>query len=120
MVLTQWANLHTNEVREIVLAATALQVGAGATTIFAMDIDNSDNAFAVYVKIWDHAGPTTGTHGCNECHKIPASSRMEIPMNGTDGVEFSANACWIACVKENDSSGTTPPGAAVIARLWTD
>lgn len=83
-------------------------------SIYVVDVDNTANAAASFVKIYDAASPTVGTTAPDWVFKVPASVRRIFAC--TDGVAF-ATALSIACVTTGGTAGTTGPTSAVTVRI---
>lgn len=85
-------------------------------SIFLVDVDNTANAAASFVKLYDAAAPTVGTTAPDWIFKIPASVRRVFAC--TEGVAF-ATALSMACVTAGGTAGATGPTSSVIVRLLT-
>lgn len=92
-------------------------VAGGAGLLLQVDIDNTANTDAVYVKLWNHAGPTVGTTAPEWVFKCPASVRRIFSC--TPGSNFATNLS-LACVTTGGTGGTTSPTNAVAVRLLLD
>lgn len=85
-------------------------------SIYMIDVDNSANGAASYLKLYDAAAPTIGTTAPDWIFKIAASTRSVIGCPG--GLAFGT-AISMACVTAGGTAGTTNPTSNVIARLMT-
>ena len=92
-------------------------VAGGAGVLFQVDIDNTANTNAVFVKLWNHASPTVGTTAPEWVLKCPASVRRVFSC--TPGSAFATNLS-VACVTTGGTAGTTSPTNAVAVRLLLD
>ena len=95
-------------------------VAGGAGVLLQVDIDNTGNSDAVYVKLWDHASPTVGGAGGtapNWVFKCPGLVRRIFTC--TPGSSFSTNLS-MACVTTGGSTGSVSPQNAVAVRLLLD
>tara|TARA_R110002110_G_scaffold144795_2_gene334127 strand:+ start:831 stop:1199 length:369 start_codon:yes stop_codon:yes gene_type:complete len=92
-------------------------VAGAAGILLQVDIDNTANTDAVYVKLWNHAGPTVGTTAPEWVFKCPASVRRIFSC--TPGSNFATNLS-LACVTTGGTAGTTSPTNAVTVRLLLD
>lgn len=92
-------------------------VAGGAGLLLQVDIDNTGNLDAVYVKLYDHAGPTVGSTPPEWVLKCPASVRRIF--NCTPGSAFATNLS-LACVTTGGTGGSTSPQNAVTVRLLLD
>ena len=97
------------------LTATVVQdVKAGVSgTLWNLDIDNSANGAASYVRIWDNPSPTNGTTDPDIVIMIPASVRRTIEF--VEGFEFTNLS--FAAVTTGGTAGTTDPTSDVIAEV---
>lgn len=85
------------------MGSTADQnIRAGATTLYQVKIDNTNNASPVYLQCFDNAAPTVGTTAPNLLLPCPASTSKMYVLDFT-GYPFGT-ALSIACT-------TTPVGA---------
>ena len=98
------------------LAATVQGVKASSGTIYSIDIDNTANAAATFVKLWNVASGsvTVGTTAPDLIIRIPASVR--VPINIPAGLLLDT-AISIAAVTTAGTAGTTGPTSDVIARV---
>lgn len=85
-------------------------------TLYLLDVDNTANGSAVFVKFWDNAAPVVGTTAADYVYKVPASVRRQWVI--TQGVAFAV-AISFACVTGAAEANTTSPGNPVIVRLAT-
>lgn len=91
-------------------AAADNDVRAGATTLYAADIDNTANAAATYVKFYNTAAPTVGTTAPDAIVYVPASTRLT-SFFGLAGTAFAHLS--FAAVTTGGTAGTTAPSSAV-------
>ena len=91
-------------------------VKASSGTVYLIEIDNSANAAASFVKLWDAASGsvTVGTTAPDWVIKIPASTKRTIPFPA--GIAFGT-ALTAACVTAGGTSGTTSPSSSVPVRI---
>ena len=87
----------------------------GATTIYLMDLDNTANGAASYVKFYNTANPTVGTTAPYMIVHVAASARRIWHFIGgnnafTGGMSFAA-------VTGAGTAGTTSPTSDVVADL---
>jgi len=109
-------SLATSLFQDTILANAAVVVKASGGTLYAIHIDNSANASAVYLKLWDSAGAVVvGTTAPDFIIKVPASFDGPVLL-AVEGITF-ASGLQAACVTEAGTAGTTSPGAAVVARI---
>jgi hypothetical protein len=107
-------NISTFVIDSASVTATADNNVLGTSaTLYGVYISNASEQI-VYVKLWNHAGPTVGTTAPDEQYPCPASgTRMYTIAEGTAyGTGIS-----MACVQEAGTAGTTSPSAAVKVRL---
>ena len=98
------------------LDATIAAIKASAGTLYSIIIDNSANAAASYLKLWDLASGsvTVGTTAPDWIIKIAASVKKTIVF--PEGLAF-ATALSAACVTAGGTAGVTGPTSDVDARL---
>src|SRR5574337_186288 len=94
------------------LNATKDAVKASAGTIYGIVVDNSANAAASYLKLWDVAsgGVTVGTTDPDWIVKIAASAKKTIAF--PEGLAFGT-ALTAACVTTGGTAGVTNPTSSV-------
>jgi len=114
-------NLHTTKHKDLDVGSAALQVGSGATEVFAVEIDNSANTVASYFKMWNtlFSSVSVGTTVPLTVLKIPAGVKRIHFFNGGAGTTFGT-ALAVACVTTGGTGGSTAPVQDVKATLWTD
>mgnify|MGYP001589379178 CR=1 FL=1 len=83
--------------------------------LYVVDIDNTANAAASYVKLYDAAAPTIGTTAPDWIFKVAASVRRVLAI--TEGFAFTNLS--MACVTAGGTAGTTNPTSNVAVRLLT-
>jgi hypothetical protein len=109
-------------------ATFAVQTGAttttdtlksGSGTLFKVEIDNSANMAAVYVKLYNNVGgaPTGDGTDPNFVFKCPGQTVKTFSC--PKGTAF-ANALYARCVTTGGTAGTAnPPNAAIYRILFT-
>lgn len=114
-VSTQVNPIATRLVEQTSASAAANTNVVGAPcTIFTVDVDNTANVAASYVKLYDNAAPTVGTTNPDIVVLVPAGERRQYVV--PEGVAF-ANALSFACVTVGGTQGTVSPSSAVIVRI---
>lgn len=88
-------------------------VANGAITLSVVDVDNTANAAAAYLKLYDHAAPTVGTTPPDVVLRVAAGQRRAAVW--PEGLAFTALS--FACVTAGGTAGTTSPASAVPVRL---
>lgn len=98
------------------IGGTKEAVKASSGAIYAIIVDNSANAAASYLKLWDAASGdvTVGTTAPDWVFKIPASVKRTIPI--PEGLAFGT-ALTAACVTTAGTAGTTNPSSDVDASI---
>lgn len=121
MALAVQGDLHTNKHKDLDTGATALQVGSGATTVYAIEVDNSGNTSAVYLRMYNllFSSVSVGTTAPECVLKIPAGTKRKHFFNNGVGMAF-ATAMTIACLTVGGTAGSTGPTNDVTATLWTN
>lgn len=104
--------LYTNTVCN----ATKDAIKASSAVVYAIDVDNSANASASYLKLYNTASGsvTVGTTAPDVVILAPASTRISIPIPA--GITFGT-AITVACVTGAGTAGTTDPTSGVIVRV---
>lgn len=93
---------------------TAQTVEESELKIKSLDIDNSANGSASYVKFYDTlATVVVGTTVPDYVLMVPASTRLVIDAKGFN----FANGAQVATVTAGGTGGVTSPSSAVILRL---
>lgn len=118
MALASVNNLHTTKHRDLDANATAVQVGSGAKTVFAVEVDNAANTVDVWFKMYS-TSPTVGTSDPMISIKILAGTKRKQPFNNGTGVAI-ATSLFVACVTAKGTAGSTGPTNDVKASIWTD
>ena len=107
-------SLSTNVVEDPLVNATPqnnVAPGGGAGVIYSVQINNTANAAQdVYLKLFNHAGPTVGTTAADLLLKGPAGKTK--CYNVTQGIAFGT-AISYACVTTADTAGVTNPANPV-------
>lgn len=95
----------------------AVAVFAGAGTVYQVDIDNSNNSGAVYVKLWNVASGsvTVGTTAPNAQFRCPGGERKTFTY-GPDGVAFST-AITLATTTDAGTAGNSAPSQNVTVQV---
>ena len=98
------------------LDGTKQGVKASAGTIYAVTIDNSANAAASFLKMWDLASGdvTVGTTAPDWIIKIAASIKKTYVF--PEGIAF-ATGLTAACVTAGGTAGTSNPSSDVDVRI---
>ena len=101
-----------------VTATAQAAKASAAATLFALEIDNTANASAMYFKMYDVAtagAVTVGTTDPAFIFVIPASSKRQF--NALEGLNFS-NGMIYACLTTGGTGGTASPGSAVSIKMF--
>lgn len=90
-------------------AATAVVAKASSTVLYELEMDNTANSAASYLKIYNTATVTVGTTVPDFVYLVPASTKITLvfPSGTTLGT-----AMTFATVTAGGTAGTTPPTAA--------
>ena len=89
-------------------------VTGGASNIFYVEIDNTANSAASYLKLYDNANVTVGTTAPNMVLRCAASKKQYFVT--PQGVAF-ASALSYACTTTGGTGGTSSPQNAVIVKM---
>ena len=113
------SGLASNIVKDSALGGTAdNDIRNGATTVYVVSVDNSANAAASYVKLYNNAAPTVGTTAPDIILMCPSSVKREFWVGGGLGISFGT-ACSMACVTTGGTAGTTSPSSSVIVNVFS-
>ena len=109
------ADLAANIFKDTVSANAAVVVKASSTVVYAIEIDNTANAAASFVKLWNNAGAVTvGTTAPEEIILVPASSTVTLIY--IRGKTFGTGL-QVATVTAAGTAGTTSPTSSVIVEI---
>ena len=94
---------------------TVVAISAAAATLYLVEVDNTGNAAASYVKLWNTAaaGVTIGTTAPDMIFFVAASVKRSFAI--IDGAAFGT-ALSIATVTTAGTAGTTNPTSAVTVK----
>lgn len=97
-------------------ANAAVAVKASSGIIYELEIDNTGNAAASYVKIWNTAAGsvTVGTTAPDYIFMVPASVKRSIVI--PDGLTLGT-AIAVACVTGAGTAGSTSPTSDVTVKI---
>lgn len=106
-------------------ATAEVNVRGGATTVFAIEVDNTANAAATYLKLYDAVSVVVGTTAPDYVFLIPAltSKRFILGHGIEDDGDFLfgdlfSNGLTFAAVTAGGTGGTDNPGSAVPVRFY--
>jgi hypothetical protein len=88
-------------------------VAGGAATIYTLEVDNTGNGSAVYLKIYQNAAPVVGNTAPDAIIMAPGSTKVS--MGFTSGWYFSILS--FACVTQGGNGGTTAPTNPVPVKI---
>ena len=116
-VTNQSNPLGAKLVQDTSATGTAVDNTTGASGIlYAVEIDNTNNAAISYFKMANSTDATAGTTAADLCLFCPASSKVNYVFVG--GIAFDAGfSHW--CVTGPGESNTNAPGSAVVVRYVT-
>ena len=99
--------------------ATAVDnVTGGATTVYYVEIDNTANASASYLKLYNHAAPTEGTTPPDVALRATANARDYFVF--PTGIAFATALSYICTTAAGTGATTdTAPSQAVTVRFLT-
>ena len=116
-VTNQYNPLGGRIIKDTDIEATAQNNVTGASsTIYFIDIDNSANGAASFLKIYDHAAPTVGTTDPDWVVRVAASTRSQVVF--PQGLATTTGIS-LACVTTGGTGGTTSPTSSVILYVLT-
>lgn len=94
---------------------TAIPVIEESTEVYSIQVDNTANGAASFLKLWNITGAVTvGTTAPTDEILIPASTKLTVTY--PEGKTF-ANGFHVACLTTAGTAGTTSPTSAVILRI---
>jgi hypothetical protein len=99
------------------VASTVVYATTSSCTLYQVDIDNSSNTAAVYLKIYDGTGVSVGTTSPHYILKCPGSQRISYTI--PEGQPLST-ALGYVCVLSNGVGGETGPTSNVTVRFLFD
>lgn len=94
--------------------AVAVAVKASSAVLYQIEVDNTANAAASYLKLYNTGSPTVGTTAPDWIVMIPASQERNITI--PEGLTFGT-ALSYACVTAGGTAGTTSPTSDVVLRM---
>jgi hypothetical protein len=113
-VTTQASPFAAKLVQETSASATPdNNVTSAAGVLYLVDIDNSANPAAVYLKVFNNAAPVVGTTPADLVFMVAANTRRSYSM--IEGIAFAALS--FACVTGASQANVTSPANPVIVRL---
>lgn len=113
-VSTQANPIGTKMAVETAASATANNDIFGTSgTFYVIDIDNTANGSASYVKLYNSAAPTVGTTAPDWIFRVAANTRRSFV--SIEGHAFTNLS--LCCVTAGGTAGTTSPGASVVVRI---
>ena len=116
-VTNQSNPLGAKVVQDTAASNTAVDNTTGASgTLYAIEVDNSNNGSAVYFKLADSTNATAGTTAADIVLKCAGSTKTNYVVVG--GVAFS-NGFSHWCVTAAAEDNTTAPGSSVVVRYVT-
>ena len=113
-VITQQNPLGGKVVVDTSVDATAVNNVSGGTTVLSyIELDNTANSVASYLKVYNLASPTVGTSSPDIVVRAAAQTKEYFIC--PQGVDFGT-ALSYACVTTGGTAGTTSPTYSVILR----
>jgi len=110
------ADVGTTHAIQTSATSTADVLKAGAGKIYKVEIDNSANGGAVYLKLFDTTGDVTaGSTAPDFSFKCPGSSVKVFSC--PQGHAFATGLKAICVTNGGGTAGNTNPGSAVIYRI---
>ena len=93
-------------------------VRAGATTVYQVDVDNTANSAATFIKMADAASITVGTTSPEYILKVPASVRKVFTFD-LAGVLFATGLSFYGVTTAALAGNTSPASACIVRVLCT-
>ncbi len=97
----------------------AQEILDGTPTLFAAEIDNSQNSVDVFFKMWSKSSsPSVGTDAPDIVIRVAAGVKLPVPLpSDGDGIDFAAKM-YAACVLTGGTTGAVSPPNTVTVMLW--
>ena len=115
-------NIHTTTYRDRILNSTAEEIAVVATTVFAVELDNSANTADSYAKFYDvSSAPSIGTTNPGTVIRVPASTKILVVFNQgilLTGTVFGTGL-FVVGVTTKGTDGSTSPASDFLATLYT-
>ena len=119
MPLSSHGKIETHPITDTVADATVEVVNA-TTVLYGIEVDNTQNNVASYLKMWHTASPTVGTTAPNFIFRIPAGEKRLQPIGDlATGYSFATVMAY-AVVTDPGTGGTTAPTNDVEVIAKTD
>ena len=116
-VTTQQNSLGTKVGEDTAATATAVTNVIGSSgTIYYVEVDNTANSAASYLKIYNASGPTVGTTAPDLILRATGSTREYFVF--PTGLAFGTAVSY-ACVSAAGTGGTGSPSSSVTIRIVT-
>lgn len=112
-----YSNVYTTAATISPCSNSATVVKAGAGVLFQIEITNTANASAVFVRLYDSATAPTVTSVEPE-HMLKVSGGQTLAMSTYDQIAFGSGIA-VACTTEADLAGTAPAGSVVVRIGYT-
>lgn len=96
------------------IGATYVAVTAASTVVYELELDNTANAAATYLRMYNNAAPTVGTTTADTMILVPASTKitMVLPSGVTFGTALSLSAGT-----SNTLATTTAPSSSFAVKI---
>lgn len=96
------------------VGATAIAVTAASTLVYEMELDNTANAAATYLRMYNNSSPTVGTTTSDWMVMVPGSTKitMVLPSGSTFGTALALSAGTSAIL-----ATTTAPSSAFAVKI---
>ena len=109
--------LGTHLVTDDGVTTTAQALGSGATTIYAVFINNASNSAKSYMKFYNTSSPSAGTTEPYMVLMAPGSGSVQYTF--PEGIVLGAASSY-RCVTTGGTAGTTSPDQQVSAAMIVD
>jgi len=109
----------TKFAKETSASSTKSVVATAASTLYAIEINNTANSVNSFVKLYDNVtgSVTVGTTDPDVILKAQASTKVTYQFD--QGIAFGTGVI-LACLNSAGTAGTGSPGSAVIVKLNYD
>lgn len=116
----QYTNLHTTTYKDRILNSTAEEIATSSITVFAVELDNSNNTVASYAKFYNvSSSPSVGSDAPDMIIKVPKSTKMTVAIGNNGEGKVFGTGLFIAGVTTGGTSGSTDPTNDFVGTLYT-
>jgi len=115
-IVTESSPLHATLYGNVDLDSGVTVVKGSGATVYAIEVDNSDNIVPVFLSLWNNASAAADSEEVIIA-RISKSAKRLVILNGSDGFAFGTG---IVAKCSTTSGGTTAPTNDVPCKFWTN